>query len=111
MERNNTHYIKKGRKYIPVETYNIDGFGEGLYLITKKPHSTGYTNILYAVKTHDIQNVGKFSDFYVAHHDKICTELYKNYKKFMENLKKDDKSFSISDLTDVVIKTLSEIKD
>lgn len=109
-ERNNTHFIKKGRKYIPIETYDITGFNEGLWLITNKPNSTGYTNTLYAVKTHDIQNIGRFSDFYVAYHDKICSKLHKNYDNFIKNLKKDNKSFSISDLTDVVIKTLSEIE-
>ena len=111
MERNNTYYIKKGRKYIPKESYDISGFSEGLWLITNKPHSTGYTNTLYAVKTHDIQNIGKFSDFYVAYHDTISTELQKNYTIFMDKLRTENKSFSISDLTDVVIKTLSEIKD
>ena len=109
MERSNTYYKKVGRKYVPIETYNIDGFDEGLWLITKKPYSVGYSNVLYTVKTHDIQNVGKFADFYNAHHDEICKKLGENYNKFMDTLKESKKSFSISDLTDVVIKTLSEI--
>jgi len=108
MERNNTIYIKKGRKYIPKETYDLHGFSEGLWLLIKNPSSEEYKNMLYPIKVHDIQNVGKFSDFYKAHYDVITKRLCENYEKFTKN--NNGKSFNISDLTNVVIKTLSEIK-
>lgn len=109
MDRNETYYIKKGKRYERIDRFNMDGFGEGLWLITHHPHSKQTQNMLYAVKTHSIQDVGKFSDFYKAHNTEIREKLSKNYEFFVENLKKDNKSFSIQDLTNVVIKTLSEI--
>jgi hypothetical protein len=107
MERSNTFYKKVGRKYIPIQTYDIEGFGEGLWLITNKPSSKETTNILYAVKTHDIQNVGKFSDFYNAHKDKLQNLIKVEYDKFFST----NKSFSISDLTNCIISALSKVKD
>lgn len=109
MERSQKYYVKKGRRYVEKQSYDLMGFGEGLWLITKKPYSTQTQNILYAVKTHDIQNVGRFSDFYNAHRCEINEKLRKNYDAFMEKLGTENKGFSVSDLTDVVIKTLSEI--
>lgn len=104
-----TYYIKKGRKYERIDRLNIDGFGEGLWLITHHPYSKQTQNMLYAVKTHSIQDVGKFADFYKAHNTEIKEKLSKNYDVFINKIREENKSFSIQDLTDVVIKTLSEI--
>jgi len=108
MERNKIFYKKVGRKYIPIETYDMEGFGEGLWLITNKPHSKETKNILYTVKTHDIQNVGKFADFYKAYKNDLQDLMKKEYDKFFST---PGKSFSISDLTDCIISALSKIKD
>ena len=40
-----TYYIKKGRKYIPFDRINIDGVGEGLWLVTKQPYSKEHNNV------------------------------------------------------------------
>jgi len=111
MNRNNTFYKKVGRKYIPIETYDINGFGEGLWLITKQPSSTGYTNTLYAVKTHDIQNVGKFSDFYNAHKERLTKLVSEEYDNFFKKKKENNETFSISDLSNCIISALSKIVD
>jgi len=110
MDRNNTYYIKKGRKYIPKENYDINGFSEGLWLITKQPNSTGYNNVLYAVKTHDIQNVGKFADFYKAHKEELQNLVSKEYENFFNKKREENEAFSISDLTDCIISALSKIE-
>jgi hypothetical protein len=106
--RNNTFYKKEGRKYIPIETYDIDGFGEGLYLITKSPSSKEIKNVLYAVKTHDLQNVGKFSDFYKANREKLMEMVKLEYERFFSE---GNKSFSIADLADCIIAGMSKIED
>lgn len=111
MERNNTYYIKKGRKYIPRESYDINGFSEGLWLITKQPYSTSYTNILYAVKTHNIQNVGKFADFYQAHKEKLQKMVSEEYENFFKKKREANEAFSISELTNCIISALSKIED
>jgi hypothetical protein len=98
-------YRKIGRKY--VETIDCTNLGEGLWLITNKPFSKETNNILYAVKTHDIQNVGKFADFYNAHKDKLQDLIKVEYDKFFST----NKSFSISDLTNCIISALSKVKD
>jgi len=105
-----TYYKKKGRKYIPVESYDINGFSEGLWLITKQPYSESYTNVLYAVKTHDIENVGKFADFYKAHKEELQNLVSKEYENFFNKKREKGQSFSISDLTDCIIAALSKVK-
>ena len=111
MNRSDTYYIKKGRKYIPTERYTIDGVQEGLWLVCKKPHSTEHREMLHAVKVHDINNVGRFCDFYKAHHEQIKSFISKNYEKFHEEKKASGGYFSMSDLADIIIKSLSEIDE
>lgn len=104
-----TYYIKRGKKYVPFNRLDITGVSEGLWLVTKEPGSTGYTNVLYAVKTHDLQNVGKFADFYKAHKKEIQKLVSEEYENFFKRKREGDKSFSISELTDCIIAGLSKI--
>lgn len=104
-----TYYIKKGRKYIPFDRVNIDGVGEGLWLVTKQPYSKEHNNVLYAVKTHDIQNVAKFADFYKAHKDKLQKLVAEEYENFFKKKDEENKTFSISELTDCIIAAMSKI--
>lgn len=106
MERSKTYYKKVGRKYIPIDRYNLDGISEGLWLVTKDEYSEAHSNVLYAVKTHDLQNVGRFADFYKAHKREIQKMVEEEYEKFCTP----NKLFSISDLTDCIIAGLSKIK-
>lgn len=106
-----TYYIKKGRKYIPIERYNVDGLSEGLWLLTKTPNSESRTNLLYAIKTHDLQNVGRFADFYNAHKEKLQKLVAQEYESFISKKMEEKQGFSISELTDCIISALSKIED
>ena len=105
----NTYYIKKGRKYIPFDRINIDGVGEGLWLVTKQTYSTSYNNVLYAVKTHNIQDVAKFADFYKAHKEELQKLVAEEYENFFKLKREQDQGFSISELTDCLIAAMSKI--
>ena len=105
----NTYYIKKGRKYIPFDRIDINGVGEGLWLVTKQPYSTNYTNVLYAVKTHNIQDVSKFADFYKAHKEELQKLVAEEYENFFKQKREQDQGFSISELTDCLISAMSKI--
>jgi hypothetical protein len=107
MERSETYYKKVGRRYIPIDKYNLDGISEGLWLVTKDKYSEAHSNVLYAVKTHDLQNVGRFADFYKAHKREIQEMVKEEYERFFST---PNKIFSISDLTDCIIAGLSKIK-
>lgn len=109
MERSKTYYEKIGRKYIPIDRFNMEGFGEGLWLITRDKYSIGTRNVLYAVKTHNLQDVGKFADFYKAHKDKLQDLVAKEYEAFIKEKTDKKEGFSISDLTDCMIAALSKI--
>jgi len=45
----NTYYIKKGRKYIPVGIHSLpfDNIADGIWVVQRKPGSRSYTSILY----------------------------------------------------------------
>ena len=109
MEKN-TYYIKKGRRYIPFERINIDGVGEGLWLVIKNKNSKSYTNLLYAVKTHNLQDVSKFADFYKTHKEELQKLVAEEYENFFNKKKEANEGFSISELTDCIIAGLSKIK-
>lgn len=106
----NTYYIKKGRKYVPFNTINVDGIGEGLWLVTKDKHSKSFTNLLYTVKTHNLQDVAKFADFYKTHKEKLQKLVTEEYENFFNKKKEANEGFSISELTDCIIAGLSKIK-
>ena len=108
---NNTYYKKVGRKYVPVQYYDVEGLQEGLWLIYKNKYSKGMSNMLYPILTHELQNVGRFCDFYKTHKEKIQEMVTKEYENFFQKKRKANEAFSISDLTDCIIAGLSKIKD
>lgn len=108
---NNTYYKKVGRKYIPVNYYEPEGLSEGLWLITKNKYSKQYNSMLFPILVHELQNVGKFCDFYKTHKEKIQKMVTKEYENFFQKKKEANETFSISDLTDCIIAGLSKIKD
>ena len=108
---NNTYYKKIGRKYIPVQYYDVEGLQEGLWLIYKNKYSKGMSNMLYPILTHELQNVGRFCDFYKTHKEKIQEMVTKEYENFFQKKREANEAFSISDLTDCIIAGLSKIKD
>lgn len=108
---NNTYYRKIGRKYVPVQYYDVEGLQEGLWLIYKNKYSKGMSNMLYPILTHELQNVGKFCDFYKTHKEKIQEMVTKEYENFFQKKREANEAFSISDLTDCIIAGLSKIKD
>ena len=105
-----TYYIKKGRRYIPFHRLDINGVGEGLWLVVKNKNSKSFTNLLYTVKTHDLQNVGKFADFYKAHKEEIQKMVSQEYENFFKKKREANEGFSISELTDCIIAGLSKIE-
>ena len=107
MENNNVYYKKVGRKYIPVNYYEPEGLSEGLWLITKNKYSKQYSNMLFPILTHDLQNVGKFCDFYKAYKEEIQKMVSEEYNKFFNE---NNKTFSITSLTNNIIAGLSKIK-
>jgi hypothetical protein len=108
---NNTYYKKVGRKYVPVQYYDVEGLQEGLWLIYKNKYSKGMSNMLYPILTHELQNVGRFCDFYKTHKEKIQEMVTKEYENFFQKKREANEAFSISDLTDCIIAGLSKIKD
>ena len=108
---NNTYYRKIGRKYVPVQYYDVEGLQEGLWLIYKNKYSKGMSNMLYPILTHELQNVGRFCDFYKTHKEKIQEMVTKEYENFFQKKREANEAFSISDLTDCIIAGLSKIKD
>lgn len=105
-----TYYIKKGRRYIPFDRIDIDGVGEGLWLVTRDKYSRNFSNVLYAVKTHNLQDVAKFADFYKAHKEKLQKLVGEEYENFFNKKKEANEGFSISELTDCIIAALSKVK-
>ena len=108
---NNTYYKKVGRKYVPVQYYDVEGLQEGLWLIYKNKYSKGMSNMLYPILTHELQNVGRFCDFYKTHKEKIQEMVTKEYENFFQKKREANEAFSISDLTDCIIAGLSKIGD
>lgn len=107
---NNTYYKKIGRKYVPVQYYDVEGLQEGLWLIYKNKYSKGMSNMLYPILTHELQNVGKFCDFYKAYKEEIQKVVMKEYEDFFKKKQEENQAFSISELTDCIIAGLSKIK-
>ena len=108
---NNTYYKKVGRKYVPMQYYDVEGLQEGLWLIYKNKYSKGMSNMLYPILTHELQNVGRFCDFYKTHKEKIQEMVTKEYENFFQKKREANEAFSISDLTDCIIAGLSKIGD
>lgn len=106
MIKTETFYRKEGRKYVPIHTCDINGVSEGLWLVIKNKYGEEHLNTLYCVKTHNIENVGKFADFYKAHKEEIENMVKEQYDLFFSE---EGKSFSINDLTKCIIAGLSKI--
>lgn len=94
-----TLYKKVGKRYVKHDDYLDDvGLPEGLYLFYK--NGKAMMSMLHYAKVHDIKNVGRFCDLYVAHYDKINDAVEKAVRKG---------EFSVSDLTKQIISELSNI--
>jgi hypothetical protein len=63
-----TYYKKVGRKYLPIQTHEIEGWGEGLYLITQTPNNKETLSCLHV---HNLQHAAKFSDLYKANKEEV----------------------------------------
>lgn len=101
-----TLYKKVGKRYVKFDDYRDErGLPCGLYLFYK-PNVNGehqaMMNMIHYAKVHEIQNVAKFSDLFVVHSDKIADKLTDFFSK--------NQSFSSSDLTKEILKSLSEIE-
>lgn len=82
MERKTTTLYKKvGKRYVKHDDYLDEiGLPEGLYLFYKTRNcctTNAMMSMLHYAKVHDIQNVGKFCDLYVAHHEIIADAIRK----------------------------------
>lgn len=107
MERKTTTLYKKvGKRYIKHDDFLDDiGLPEGLYLFYKtKNHDNvnAMMSMLHYAKVHDIQNVGKFCDLYVAHHEKIADAIRKATAK--------EGGFTQNELIVNIINELSKIE-
>lgn len=106
MSKTTTLYKKVGKRYVKHDDYLDEvGLPEGLYLFYKTRESiepNAMMSMIHYAKVHDIQNVGRFCDLFVAHQDKINEAVEVALRKG---------EFSISDLTKQIIAELSNIKD
>ena len=103
-------YKKQGRRYIKVDRFEDTGLPEGLYLFYKpdyKGEHSAMMNMLHYAKVHQIENVGKFCDFWVKHEEVLTKEISKSIDEWI----KEKKSYSINDLSILVCKALSNIKE
>lgn len=107
MRETTTLYKKVGKRYVKQDDYlDEKGLPEGLYLFYKNGNSiepNAMMNMLHYAKVHDIQNVGRFCDLFVAHENKISNFIAKVLVKRRHNL-------SVSDLTNEIINELSKIQ-
>ena len=88
-----TLYKKVGKRYVKHDDYLDDkGLPEGLYLFYK--NGNAMMSMLHYAKVHDIQNVGRFCDIFVAHQAKISDAVEKALEKG---------GFSVNDLTKKII--------
>lgn len=103
-------YKKKGKRYIKVDRFEDTGLPKGLYLFYKpdyKGEHSAMMNMLHYAKVHQIENVGKFCDFWAKHEEVLTKEISKNIDEWI----KEKKSYSINDLSILVCKALSNIKE
>lgn len=100
------YYEKIGRKYVPIKKFDLNGFAPGLYLIIENKDYRETLNMLHCVKVHDIQNVGKFADFYANYKEQLGKLIIEEYQRFF----KENKEFSINDLKDLIISAMSKLK-
>ena len=108
MRETTTLYKKVGRRYVKHDDYLDErGLPEGLYLFYQNNHKGEHTsmkNMLHYAKVHDIQNIEKFSDIWVAYGEDIIKAISDEYDKWI----KENKVFSINELATMVCKVLSK---
>lgn len=110
MQKETILYKKVGRRYKEYNSYlDEKGLPEGLYMFYKHSSGEGMKNMLYYTKLHDFKEMGKFCDFYKAYQEQIQNQLRTKLDEFY-NSDYGKKGYTSSDLTDVILKTLSEIK-
>ena len=100
----NTYYKKKGRKYIPVEYWEPEGYPEGLWLLYKSPGSNTAMQLLHYAKVYDITNLGKWADLWVNFGDKLTAKIGKAIEEFIEK----EGRYSIQDLSSIVLKVIAD---
>ena len=102
-------YKKVGKRYVVYNNYfDETGLPEGLYLLYKYNHNGGHSammNMLHYAKVHDIKNVGKFCDMWVAYEE----VLNKAIREGIDNWVKEKGNYSTNELSIIVCKALSEI--
>ncbi len=104
---NNTLYKKVGRKYVPVNYYDVTGYPPGLYLLYQpdyKGEHTAMMNMLHYAKVHDIKNVGKFCDL-ITSADVLQEKLYKAVDDFAKN---NNNSYSRQDIVNILLKLIAD---
>lgn len=102
-----TYYKKVGRKYIPIEHYELEGVPEGLYLVYKGDYFEGRLNALHVTRVHEIKNIGKWADIYNKYNTKLTNTICERIDKWI----KEKGQYSIQDLSNTVITVLSEFED
>lgn len=103
----NTYYKKVGRKYIPIEYYEMEGYPEGLYLFYKTDISKGMMSALHYVKLYGITNLGKWSDLWLNYGEELNDKIAKEIDEFIKR----EGKYSIQDLSSIVLKVLSDVQD
>lgn len=101
-----TLYKKVGKRYFKHEDYLDErGLPCGLYLFYK-PNIYGehqaMMNMIHYAKVHEIKNVAKFSDLFVAHSDKIADAL--------RNCLLNENQLTTNDLINEILTKLSNIE-
>jgi len=98
------YYIKKGRKYIPFDKYQIDGVGEGLWLIWKEQHSKVMKNASYYAQVHEIKNLGRWADLCANFESELASKATKE----IERLAQEKGQWSVRDIVDALLKTVAD---
>lgn len=109
--KENIYYRKEGRKYVPVAYFEPEGLPEGLWLIYRNDEKdispNCMMNMLSYTREHKLQEVGSFCDFYTKHREKIIKAVSKEVDEWVQK----KKGYSLNDISIIVCKVLSEIKD
>lgn len=97
------YYTKQGRRYVEHKGYLETGLPPGLWLITNKPSSRSVENVLYATKTHNIQDVSLYSDLLVKYRDRLLSCLEVPFER--------ERGFSRQDLVETLLAEIANIMD
>ena len=103
---NKTLYKKEGRRYVPVNYYDVTGYPPGLYLLYKpdyKGEHTAMMNMIHYAKVYDIKNVGKFCDL-VSSSEVLSQKLHEGVKEWVET----HGSYSWQDIVNILLKLIAD---